>query len=781
MIACLLLGGLHARQEIHGGLAIAQNSGTLSSEEIDKRLRALGLTREEAQRKAAERGIDLEQLLAAQQTAPRQPEVQATLPPSPSADSPEMILGSDQPLLLGPDGIPYFGYEIFRFSPEAFEPAVAGPVDPEYLVEPGDVLRVTVWGQVEFESEHTVDPQGKIFISTVGQVLVSGMTLERLYDKLLKQMSRSYSGLIGQRPTVWLDVTLARLRPKRVFMMGEVTAPGSYTVSSYATVFNALFSVGGPSIQGSLRDVRLIRGGKVVARVDLYKYLMGADQTDDVRVQNNDIIFAPIRGKTVSIRGAVRRPAIYELLENERLGALLQFAGGVLPNAYGTTAQVERIRPLSERTGGVEDRFVQDVDLKGVVDGSSDIELHDADRIQVFGVLDVLRNYATVSGSVWRPGRYELGKIETVRELVNAAEGVQPRAYLDLAHLIRFNEDQITTRIVPLDLGLLLKVPSQDQRLQPRDEVIVYSKEILETTNKYVSVRGEVKNPGRYPFRDSLMLEDLIPLAGGYTEEADVHLAEVSRVVPAGLGGDSLALLLHPILPTTFSSRLEEATDRNPQPFLLQHRDEILVRTNPGYKHQKNVTITGEVVSPGIYSLQRRGERLSELLDRASGPTSSAYLGGARFFRHGARVLLDFEEAFYFHGEVHDITMEVGDSIHVPSKPNTVLVLGEVQKSGLLSYIEGDDLQDYLNRAGGTTDSAYYALLTKPTGESQKVGLGVFSGNPEVPDGSVIEVAKEPVPPQPEKAEAISTTVKDIFALLTSAATLIFIVHQTTK
>lgn len=771
----------------------------MTPEEIEAKIKQLGMTREQAEQKARELGIDIQAYLQgvtplSKPVESSAPAVTITVPttaPQVGTDTPAGLPQTtrSKESLRGPNGLPYFGYDIFLTVPSAFEPTAVGPVDPEYLIGPEDVLRVTVWGQVEFQNELVVDREGRIFIPTIGQVLVSGLTLEKAYEKLKRQMSRSYSGLLSQPPTVWIDVTLARLRPKRIFIMGEVENPGGYTVSSYATVFSSLYSVGGPTVRGSLRDIRVIRSNKIIATIDLYDYLMGAEKTNDIRVQSNDIIFVPPRGKTVAITGAVRRPAIYELKEKEQLQSLLTHASGLLPTVYAEKAQIERVRPLSERTGNVlEDRIVIDIDLRELlISPKKDMILFDADVVRIPSILDEMENYVTIQGAVWRPGRYELGKVKTLRELISIAEGLQPKAHLGEAHLIRFNEDRITRQLIPFDLGKLMENKEPDRILLPRDEVTIYSMEAVELREKFVTIRGEVKNPGRFPYWDNMTLEDLILAAGGYTEEADTAVAEVSRVVPGGLKEDSLAIILRPKLPRTFTAATREGSGQQGRPdgradghFLLQHRDEVLVLPNPRFKPQQKVVLEGELMHPGTYAIKHRLERLAEMIDRAGGPTKNAYLGGAEFYRGSQRLLLDFEKAYNQRDQLHNVILSPGDRIVIPRIPHTVLVTGEVNKPGLLSFIKGKRVSDYLERAGEVTDSASYALLTYPTGETRKVNFGIFRRDPEVLDGSTIVVLKEPPEPPGEKVD-IGGTIKDVFAIMSSAATLVFIVWQVTK
>jgi polysaccharide biosynthesis/export protein len=768
----------------------------MTPEQIDAKIREYGLTREQAESRARDLGIDLSTYLQQQgkvapspavaplQTMPQTPDATQVTPPVKEA-----VAEPRKPAPTGPGGLPYFGYDVFAQVPAAFEPTAAGPVDPEYVIGPGDVLRLTVWGQVELQNELVVDKEGRIFIPTIGQVLVSGQSLDAAFDKLKNQMSRSYSGLVSRPPTVWMDLTVSKLRPKRLYMMGEVEKPGGYTVSSYATVFNSLYSIGGPTVRGSLRDVRVMRGDRVIANVDLYKYFTGAGNTDDIRVQNNDVVFIPPRGKTVSINMEVRRPAIYELLPAEHLKNLIDYAGGALSTAYLERVQVDRIIPFSERTPGGPERRVIDINFREILNKGKDFELVDGDRVSVYSVLDMRKNVVTISGAVMRPGRFQLENTPTIRSLVDAAGGLDPKAYTIIAHIYRFNDDLLTQRIIPFNLKDALDRPAADFPLSQRDEVVVYSTEIIEIKNRYVTIHGEVNSPGRYVLRANMTLNDLIPTAGGYTEAAERLEAEVSRVVVRPGSGDTVAMVFHPPLPALFSVAsvqgpldslsLEECLRRGLFP--LQHRDEVLVRPNPNFREPQDVRIEGDIRYPGTYTLQRKGEMLSEVLERAGGPTTTSYFGGAEFTRRGQRLLVDFTQIYGRKGSDHDVIMMGGDRISIPSRPHTVAVGGEVNKPGLLAYNSGESVTDYIDRAGGLTDSANYAILTSPTGESRRVNFGFLRSNPTVLEGSSILVTRMPPPPAEGKPADITGTIKDIFAILSGAATIIFIVWQTTK
>lgn len=884
-----------------GTLLNQARAGTLPKmtyEQFQNKLKEYNITEEEARKRAKDQGVDIDNLLIKEKpaAASQQPgvsvQVNVPAPGTPSATTvpaPEAanVTRDIAPAPKGPQNLDYFGYDLFKIVPAAFEPSAVGPVDPGYLLSAGDVLRLTVWGQAEFTYELEVDRGGRIFIPNVGAVFVLGTPLRDLEHRLKSQLSKYYSGLVTAPPRVFMDVTITKLRPVRVFIMGEVKQPGGYTISSYATVFNALYAVGGLLTRGSLRTIRVLRDNSVVATVDLYDYLLRGDKSSDVRLQNNDLIFVPPRGKSVGIRGEVHRPAIYELRDGEDLRNLVQLAGGILSTAYLDHAQIDRVRPFEERTKGIEDRLVVDINLGEVLKvGGKAAALFDADEVQVFPILDEKRNFVSISGSVWRPGRYELGKIERLKDLITAAEGLKPEtyvgkvdierirpdltrefltvslskalegdnqaniilrpkdgvrvysiheiefektisisgyvktpmtipyadsltlydmvfkagglldpefrknAYLERADLVRLNSDMITKRIIPFSLQRLMDDSTYNVKLQPRDEILVYAIDVTEFKDKYVTIDGHVKNPGRYPFRSNMALSDLVLLAGGYTEDASVLQAEVSRIRPEGLQGDTLAILLHPKLTRDLARKVADYSQASIHTadssmddgrFRLQHRDKVSILPNPGYKVQQNVSIEGDFIYPGIYTIRHQGERISEILARAGGPTKSSYLEGGQYLRGGQRIIIDLAKVLYKGDKGNDILVMDGDRLSVPRKPYTVLVTGEVNKPGLFAFLEGDDVFNYINRAGGLTDSAYYAMLSAPSGESRKIGFGIFAADPDVLDGSTIDVRKRPPEPPEEKKIDWGATIKDVFALAASAATIIYLVYQTKK
>lgn len=768
----------------------------------------------------------------------------------------------------------YFGYNLFKNIPTAFEPSEIGPIDPGYIIGPGDNLKLSVWGAAEFQYELTVDAQGNIFIPTAGQFFVSGTTYESLQKKLTNYLSKFYEGLASEPPTMFLDISLTKLKPIKIFVTGEIAQPGGYNISSFATVFNALYAVGGPLPSGSLREIRVIRNNKVLTTVDIYDYLLKGQLIGDVRLQNNDMIFIPPRKKTISIKGEVFRPAIYELKDDENLQKLIEFSGGLNATAYTGRVQINRIIPFNERSESQIDRKYIDVNIASILNKTSDYPLYDKDIITVFPILNKLENYVSVDGSVYRPGTYDLSTVKTISELIKKAGGVMPETYFgkadifrtrpDESHLfisidlgkaleedlknnillqprdsvhiysiydlvdrknvsisgfvkhnitipyadsltlfdmvfkagglqdpffrgralitrgdiIRFNPDGLNTHIIPFNLEKLLKDRSFNIQLQPGDKIYIYSADVDQVLDKYVTIEGEVKKPGKYPLNSNMTPMDLILQAGGFNENSLRTEVYISRLRPGGYPGEKLAENYTITLPLFFDKLNSKLTDSTETPFYLQHKDIVIVRKNPNYVPQRVVKIMGEVNFPGVYVLDKKSEQLLELINKAGGPTNEAFLFGTVFTREGKRLVVNLDELIKNKDNNQNIILKDKDEIFVPRIPNTVFVTGEVNNPGLYKFIPGQNVKDYIDKAGGTTDSSNYILYTKANGETRKINFGLFTGNPETFDGSVITVTKEKPEPQSNSTFDIAATIKDIFAIVVSAVTIIVLAQQ---
>ncbi|SHK08580.1 SLBB domain-containing protein [Rhodothermus profundi] len=812
------------------------------------------------------------------------------------------------------DRLPYFGYDVFENIPDAFKPSPFGPVDDQYLVGPGDELRLIVWGATEFAYDLTVDREGRIFVPNVGQFTVAGKRLEVLRDELKRWLARSYAGLLEDPPTVFMDLTVTRLQPVYIYALGEVKQPGGYVIASQSTVFQALYAVGGPKISGSLRDVRVVRNGRVLARVDLYDYLLRGEGRDDVRLQNNDQLFVPPRGKTVAIRGAVRRPAIYELKEKEGLRELIQFAAGLKPEAFTQYARIERIIPFDQRQDPSIVREVITVPLNGVLDGSRQVPLYDGDHVEVLSVLDVSRNGVYISGAVVHPGLYEItNQVRTIRDLITRAGGVTSDVYEGRVQLVRFKQNpaerppsvfrsdlsqevithtadtlaliemmrtldlarvllgdpehnlmlqpgdrirvyselelnaprtvEITGKvrnpgtyawrdsmtvydllflggglfdkefrkevyleradlirrvehgtkeiIIPFNLAEALRNEGAGQALlQPGDRIRIYPVDVQEIREKFVTISGAVKNPGRYRLQENMTLEDLILQAGGFTEDALLDWAEVTRL-PKGADPEQFDLLAVQIqVPMAedlddveaVSFALDDTTRalRGARTFRLQHRDRVYIRSNPAFRPQQTVTVWGEVWYPGTYTILHENETLADVLERAGGVRPTGYLKGARLIRGGLPVVIDMERAIR-RDPRHNVILLPGDEIRVPPKPGTVVVRGNVRRPGLVKYVPGRRVGYYIERAGGLDEDSKVILVTQADGGTYPVYLGLkgwFQRDPVVDEGAIIEVVRKPPEEKRQVTFDIGKTLTDIASIAASTLTIIALARR---
>lgn len=663
--------------------------------------------------------------------------------------------------------LPYFGYNLFKNTPEAFKPNALGPVDPGYLVGPGDALRISVWGQAEFQYELQVSKEGKILIPVAGQLYVTGVPFDKLQDKIQNLLSKHYSGLASNPQNTFIDVTIAQIRPIRIFIMGEVSAPGGYTVSSTATAFNALYSIGGPTIKGTLRNIDILRNNAKIATVDFYDYLISGSSTTDVRLQNNDVILVPPRGKTVAAVGSVIRPAIYELTDDENLQALLTFCGGLPPETNLTRAKIERVIPFAQRTASKTVVKIIDLALKNYIDQSTDLALYNNDTLRIVPLYNDLKNYVTLSGAVKYPGTYQCDSLMLSTLVFTLGQPIERTAFTKRADLIRLNSDLQTTTTTPLNLDSLQVDPAKDIPLQPFDEVIVYQKTVEKPLDLLITIEGEVQFPGTYAMSTNLTATDAILRAGGLTRAAFRNSIDVFRATKK----DTL------LITEAFTIELPDSLDytgKNATRFLLHDRDRIVVRPDPSYIIDNYVTVQGEVRLRGTYAIQMRGERLSDVISRAGGTLPDAFLEGATISRRGERIVVNFADALYRNKKSENVLLQKGDSIFVPTKPNTVLIAGNVNNPGLFSFIPDLRVKKYIDRAGGMADSSAYILLKSPSGETRKIGRCGFN-NPGVKEGSEIIVVKKPAVDKSNQREgpSVSEVIRDTLAIVVSAVSVI--------
>lgn len=635
-----------------------------------------------------------------------------------------------------------FGRSMFSAGTSQFDPDIAGPVDAEYQIGPGDQLTLVITGDVELAYTLDVTRDGYVVIPDVGQIFVNGRTLGELKDVLYDRLGRVYSG-VSRSPSAStrFDVSVSRVRSLLVYLIGDVVRPGAYQVSAVSKAFNALYRAGGPSDQGSFRSIEIRRGGRTISTIDIYDYLLRGDTRNDIRLTQGDIIFVPPAITQVEINGSVRRPGIYELKDNEGLLDLMAFAGGVSADAFVNRIQIDRILPYSQRQPGRE-RVLVDVDLRSLLEQRRNIAVNDGDKVKIFGVSDERRNRVTISGDVGRPGDYEYRAGSKVSDLIREAQGLLPTAYTPTAHLLRRNLTTGRLELVRVAFGDSAGRASADSiPLHDLDEVVVYGRPEL-LNRQTVAVAGLVKRPGLYPLAQGMSVADLVLAAGGFTPGATDYEAEIARMVSRPERGDTLSVIMRvpldidpdPSAPRNASGAL---------PFPLKNGDNVFIRQLAGHTPVETVEVTGEVLYPGEYALERRTQTLSSIVRRAGGVAPEAYVPGFRLVRQGKPVAADLKKALENPGGEFDLGLEPGDRLEVPPYDPTVLVTGAVAFEARVPYRKGASVSEYLNKAGGLTEKGDRRRVSVryANGEINAVHRALLARmDPDVKPGSTIYV-----------------------------------------
>lgn len=617
-----------------------------------------------------------------------------------------------------------FGRNIFNTTNLTFEPSVNLATPPNYRLGPGDEVIIDIWGTSQNTIRQEISPDGTINIEKIGPVNLSGMTVSQANEHLKRVLGKTYSGLDTPGGNLEIRLTLGNTRTIQINVMGEVIQPGTYALSSFSTVFHALYRAGGVSEIGSLRNVQVTRDGKTVAKVDVYDFIMKGKTQDDIRLQEGDVIIVPAYEALVQISGNVKRPMKFEMKKNETLATLISYAGGFSADAYTRSLRV--VRQNGEE---YEINTVKEVDY-------SAYPMRNGDVVTAEAILNRFTNKLEVRGAVYRPGIYQLnGEINTVRALVNEAKGLMGDAFTNRAVLQRERED-LTTEIISVDVRSIMAGTSPDIPLQKNDILYIPSIHDLEERGD-VAIYGEVAKPDRYSYSDNMTLEDLIIRAGGLRESASTVRVDVSRRIKdpkSTVSTDSIGQMF------TFALKDGFVIDGQ-QGFTLQPYDQVFVRRSPGYQAQQNVQVLGEVIFGGTYAMTNTEERLSDLIKKAGGATSKAYLRGAKLTRVaneeekkrmrdvinlmnrqfgeammdslGIRVEdtfsvgIDLEKAVASPGSEYDLVLREGDVLSVPKLNNTVKVNGAVMMPNTVGYLSNKNANYYLDQAGG------YALNAK--------------------------------------------------------------------
>ena len=706
-----------------------------------------------------------------------------------------------------------FGLETFRRTSTRFLPVQAGPVDENYRLGSGDVLVLILTGDVEQVYTLNVTREGFVVIPQVGQVYVANLTLGQLEDQLYSRLRRVYSGIRrGPNATTKFQISVARLRNIQVFVAGDVVRPGAYQISGAGTVLTALYAAGGPTTSGTFRSVQVRRGGKLVDSLDLYEYLLRGINSSDVRLETGDVVFVPVHRGFVKVAGEVTRPAVYELEAQETLRDLIQFAGGFGPAAYQARVRIHRILPPGSREGASQARVVVDVGPEQFAGGGVPaVPLEPGDSVTVLSVATRLRGYVTVRGNVWVEGQVGFSPGMKLSDAIRLAGGPKPDVYLDRILVSRTNEDSTRVQLRSAfsdSTGTL----AQDLTLQEEDEVRVFSRAAFLPT-RYVTVVGAVRSPGRVPYREGMTMRDLVLLAQGVTEDADLREAEIARRI-TGTDPGTLATTIRVPIDSTFRAGGGTDGEHGPVPngaagipdVALQPYDNVLILRQTGWALQRLVFVTGQVKHPGRYALLSKTERVSDLIKRAGGLTPQAYSGGVQFYRsyvqgHNPseqrppeiglpgraplppgfteRVGIDLPRVLKSSKFRDNIILAAGDSIHIPEYNPVVMVEGAVNAPGAVAYAPGKSLDWYVNAAGGYTQLGdnKHPYVTQPDGKREGVKRRAILADdvPKPKSGAVVFVPARVGQEQPGNFIGVLGTVAQLVGAL---VTLIVVARQ---
>lgn len=674
-----------------------------------------------------------------------------------------------------------FGEELFNNTNMTFEPNLNIPTPPNYQLGPGDELIVDIYGYSEADYHLTVSKEGSINIPLIGPVYVNGLKMEDASRRIKDKLASVYGAIKSGKTSV--QVSIGKIRSIKVTIIGEATNPGTYTLPSLATLFNALYAAGGPNGKGSYRDIEVIRNSKVVDTLDVYDFLMTGDESHNIALQDQDIIRIPVYKDRVEILGHVKRPGIFQMKPGETLHDLLHYAGGFNGSAYTATITSVRLTPTEHEVVDIpKSQFATFIPQNG-------------DKYSVGGILDKFKNRVIIDGAVYRPGTYQLTTGLTLSQLINHADGLREDAFLPRGYIVRQNTD-LTTSTIQFDVASIMDGKESDITLQKEDVVHIYS--IFDLRDQYsVKIDGEVRTPGTYNYSDSMSLEDLIMRAGGLTEAASPMRIDVSRRVV----DTSNAMSPRAVISQVFEEKVDKNLQLQASHFTLQPFDIVEVRRLPGFEALKQVSIKGEVKYPGEYTITSKDERISDLIQRAGGLTQMAFPQGASLKRvvnldssglarlkmekfeqlqaalaggdssalkelnstivHNDFVGIHLNEILKDPSSRYNLFLENGDQLYIPRQLQTVKVNGEVLFPVNTAFVEGKHMRYYISQGGGFSNDAkkdkVYVVYANGFVRSTHKFL-FFKNYPPVTPGSEVFVPLKPPIHRMTSQQVISIT-----------------------
>ena len=605
-----------------------------------------------------------------------------------------------------------FGRDIFNNKLLSFEPNMNIATPQNYVLGPGDMVIIDIYGASQKSESLTVSPDGDITVPGYGPIKVSGLSVASAQSKIRSTLGSRYASSS-------LKISVGQTRSMMVNVMGEVKAPGTYTLSAFATVFHALYMAGGINDLGTLRNIKVFRGGKQITVVDVYEYILNGRLAGNIRLQENDVIVVGPYDCLVGVQGNVKRPMFYEMRPSESVAQVIKYAGGFTGDAYKKSVRL--VRKSGERYSV---HNVEEFDM-------SSFKLSDGDVVTVDGMINRYENMVEVKGAVFRPGQFELGKtVTSVRSLIEAADGLTEDAFTARGVMYRMKEDR-TLETMSLDIAGIMAGSVADIPLKNED-VLFIPTQADRVAERIVTIQGEVLSPGTFQFAENETIEDLVLRAGGLTDAASLIKVDVSRRIR-----DPKALKAGQDISKTFSFSLKDGfVVDGEKGFVLEPYDVVQVRRSPGYMEPRNVRVEGEVVFEGSFTLSKKNERLSDLINAAGGVTAEAYVKGARLERtmtddEKARmqavlamaqqnaddkdsvkiaqlatsniytVGIDLEKALANPGGDFDIVVREGDRLVVPEYNGTVKISGNVLFPNTVAFTNGKNWKYYINQAGG--------------------------------------------------------------------------------
>lgn len=655
-----------------------------------------------------------------------------------------------------------FGREIFSEKNLTFEPVLNIPTPVNYRLSAGDEVLIHVWGDSELNLKLTISPDGTIIIPDIGPVALSGLTIEAAEQRIRQELGRIMATIDGREPNTFVSVSLGQIRSIKVNIVGEAVVPGTYTLTSLATLFNALYAAGGVNNIGSLRSIKVYRNSKEIANLDVYNYLLHGEYNTNIRLEDNDMIIIGPYEQLVVAKGKIKRNRIFELKKGETLSQLLDMAGGFTGDAYTKDVTVKRKSGTRYQIATVtEEQFPT-------------FTFHDGDSLLVDSVIPFYENRITISGAIWRPGEYELSpSVHTVKQLIQQAAGLKGDEFIGRAQITRLNPD-FTHSVIAINIQDILNGTSPDIELQNEDQLYIPS--LFDLREPYtIKVGGAVNQADTVlPYRKNMTIEDAIVLAGGLQEAAATVNVEVARRIKNPQSSQSTEQIAK-VFKFTLKDGLE--TSSGDTIFTLAPFDEVYVRFSPGYQKQQVVKVNGEVMFAGSYALPHKNTRLSDLIKESGGITPGAYVKGASLKRklsddeirqvetllqlsnankqskdsislsmadiHDYPVGINLEKALSHPGCTEDLVLQDGDILYIPQLQSTVKISGAVTYPNSITYNKGMSVRDCLSQAGGYNDlSRKYPIVIYMNGQvatTRKTGI-FFKRYPKVEPGCEIVV-----------------------------------------